>query len=118
MLQTKPKLFVKPTLEESLHLEDVEAISNVLKERHSSHELVAQALDSRGFRVSNSLVMQILKRFSNDWVPAFGFFIWAKTQTPYVHSPEVYNLMVDILGKSKEFDLMWDLVKEMKGLEG
>ncbi|CAJ2650930.1 unnamed protein product [Trifolium pratense] len=118
MLQTKPKLFVKPTLEESLHLEDVEAISNVLKERYSSHQLVAQALDSRGFKVSNSLVMQILKRFSNDWVPAFGFFSWAKTQTPYVHSPEVYNLMVDILGKSKEFDLMWDLVKEMKGLEG
>jgi pentatricopeptide repeat protein len=124
MLQTNPKLFVKPTLEENLHLEDVEAISNVLKKRYSSLSLhsviglIAQALDSRGFRVSNSLVMQILKRFSNDWVPAFGFFTWAKTQTPYVHSPEVYNLMVDILGKSKEFDLMWDLVKEMKGLEG
>jgi len=119
ILQTKPKLFAKPSLEESIHLEDVEKISTFLKEqRHSSHDNVAQSLDDCDFRVSNSLVMQILKRFGNDWVKAFGFFIWAKKQTPYAHSPEVYNLMVDILGKAKEFDLMWKLVKEMKGIEG
>ncbi|CAL5187357.1 unnamed protein product [Lathyrus oleraceus] len=118
MLETKPKLFEKPTLEESADLEYVEAISNVLKEHYSSPELVSQALDVHGFRVSNSLVTHILKRFNNDWVPAFGFFKWAKTQTPYVHSPEHYNFMVDILGKFKEFDLMWELVKEMSQIEG
>ena len=121
ILQTKPKLlFAKPS---SLEEKDVEKITTFLKEqrRHSSpsHHHVAQALHhSAGFPVSNTLVMQVLKRFGNDWVLSFAFFIWAKKQTPYVHSPELYNFMVDILGKAKEFDLMSNLVKEMKGFEG
>ncbi|KAJ1384368.1 Tetratricopeptide-like helical domain superfamily [Sesbania bispinosa] len=116
MLHPRPKL-VTQTSKENKH-EDVEAISTVLKEHYSSPELVAQALDGRGFQVSTSLVQQILKRFSYDWVQAFGFFKWAKAQTGYEHSPGLYNLMVDILGKSKKFDLVWELVEEMAQLEG
>ncbi|XP_061354637.1 pentatricopeptide repeat-containing protein At3g22670, mitochondrial [Gastrolobium bilobum] len=117
MLGDKPKL-VRQTFKGNKHCDDVEEISTVLKERHSSPEEVAQSLDGRGFQVSNSLVEQILKRFNNDWIPAFGFFKWAKAQTGYEHSPELYNLMVDILGKSKNFDLVWELVEEMSQLEG
>ncbi|XP_057450240.1 pentatricopeptide repeat-containing protein At3g22670, mitochondrial [Lotus japonicus] len=116
ILDAKPKL-VTPTFNENKH-DYVEAISTLLKEHHSSPELVAQALDGHGFQVSNSSVQQILKRFNNDWVPAFGFFTWAKTQTGYEHSPELYNLMIDILGKSKNFDLVWELVEEMAKHEG
>ncbi|XP_027361675.1 pentatricopeptide repeat-containing protein At3g22670, mitochondrial [Abrus precatorius] len=116
MLSAKP-IVVKQTFKEN-KVEDVESITVVLKKRFSSPELVAPALDGLGFKVSNSLVKQVLKRFSNDWVPAFGFFKWAKAQTGYQHSPELYNLMVDILGKSNNFDLMWELVEEMAQLEG
>lgn len=108
----KPKV-VTQTFDEN----DVEAISTVMKERCSSPEVVAQSLDLCRFQASSNLVRQILKRFSNDWVPAFTFFKWAKAQTGYRHSPELYNLMVDILGKSKEFGLMWELVEEMAQLE-
>jgi len=60
------------------------------------------------FNPSNTLVMHILNRFGNHW-----FFPLGKR-----HSPQVYNLMVDILGKAKKFDLRSKLVKEMKGFEG
>ncbi|KAF7806879.1 pentatricopeptide repeat-containing protein [Senna tora] len=93
-------------------------ISRVLKERYASPEEVAEALDGCGFLVSHSLVEKILKRFGNDWVSALGFFSWAKSQTGYVHSPELYELMVDILGKLKKFHLMWDLIEEMDRIEG
>ncbi|XLR65069.1 hypothetical protein HN51_007569 [Arachis hypogaea] len=56
------------------------------------------------------------ERFSNDWVSAFGFFTWAK-QTGYEHSPQLYIFMVDILAKSKNVDLMWELVEEMAHLQ-
>ncbi|KAJ7980002.1 Pentatricopeptide repeat-containing protein [Quillaja saponaria] len=97
---------------------DVEAISKVLKKRYPSPQNVAQTLDGCGFHVSISLVEQVLKRFSNDWVPALGVFNWAKAQTGYKHSPELYNLIVDISGKSRKFSLMWELVEEMDQLEG
>ena len=116
ILTSKPKLPAQPSKQNSL--DHVDAVSTLLKQRYSSPELVGEALNRRGFQPSSDLVSQVLKRFSNDWVSALGFFKWAKAQTGYRHSPEVYNLMVDILGKCRTFDSMWDLVKEMSQLEG
>lgn len=116
VLDLNPKKLLTQTFKENKH-DNVEAISTVLKQRYPSTDEVAQALDGRGFQVSNDLVKQILKRFSHDLIPAFGFFKWAKSQTGYVHSPELYNLMVDILGKSRRYDLMWELMEEMAQLE-
>ncbi|KAK7308859.1 hypothetical protein RJT34_05147 [Clitoria ternatea] len=116
MLSTKPK--PKRPTQSSFKLLDVDAITALLNGRFSSPDLIPPALDGHGFRVSNDLVEQVLNRFSNDFVPALGFFTWAKSQTGYEHSPQLYNLMVDILGKSGSFDRMWGLVEEMKQLEG
>ncbi|KAM7529591.1 hypothetical protein LguiB_033001 [Lonicera macranthoides] len=58
----------------------------------------------------------MLKRFSKEGIPAFGFFKWAKLQTGFKHSPDSYNLMVDSLGKSRKFALMWEIVEEMHKL--
>ncbi|XP_057756889.1 pentatricopeptide repeat-containing protein At3g22670, mitochondrial [Arachis stenosperma] len=117
LLHPTPKFVITPTSQPN-NLEEVEAITTLLKEKHPSPEKVAQALAQlSGFKVSKGLVEQILKRFSNDWVSAFGFFSWAKVQTGYEHSPQLYNFMVDILAKSKNFDLMWELVEEMAHLQ-
>lgn len=97
---------------------DLDAVSKILKNMYSSPDDVVLAFDGFDLNLSNSLVKRILKRFSNDWVPAFGFFNWAKVQTGYMHSPEIYNLMIDILGKSKNFELVWELVEEMYQLGG
>lgn len=103
---------------ESKEENDVTAISRVLKEPYPSPEKVTESLEKYDFLASQNLVQKILNRFSNDWIRALGFFIWAKTKTAYVHSPELYNFMIDILGKAKKFDLVWNLVEEMHRLEG
>ncbi|XP_022979545.1 pentatricopeptide repeat-containing protein At3g22670, mitochondrial [Cucurbita maxima] len=95
---------------------EIDKISMMLKNRYPSPENVAETLNGRAYRVSNTLVAQLLKRFGNDWIPAYGVFKWAKDQTPYRHSPESYNSMVDILGRAKKFRLMWELVDEMSHL--
>ncbi|KAK9289258.1 hypothetical protein L1049_017734 [Liquidambar formosana] len=97
---------------------DVEKISKILKTRYPSADAAAEAINGCGVSVSESLVEQLLKRFSNDWIPAFGVFMWAKAQTGFRHSVDSCNLMVDILGKSKKFNLMWELVEEMDQLGG
>lgn len=97
---------------------DVDKISRILKDQFESTGSVVGALNGCCVNVSKSLVDQVLKRFSNNWIPAFGFFKWAKMQIGYKHSPDSYNLMVDILGKSKMFDLMWEIVEEMDQLGG
>lgn len=97
---------------------DVNEISCVLRSRFQSPEAVIRALDACNVDVSEEFVDKILKRFVNDWVPAFGFFKWATLRKGYKSSAESYDTMVDILGKSKQFDIMWVLVEEMVQIAG
>nr|UPT49666.1 pentatricopeptide repeat protein AaPPR1113 [Agave angustifolia] len=97
---------------------DVDEVSNILKANLMSPGVVVKALDNCSVKVSKDLVDKILKRFSNDWIPAFGFFLWTDAQIGYKHSPETCDMMVDILGKSKKFDLMWGLLEEMSQAGG
>ncbi|PRQ35981.1 putative tetratricopeptide-like helical domain-containing protein [Rosa chinensis] len=103
----------KPPKLSTSDTDDLESISRILKIRYPSPENAAESLERYNFELSNGLVQRVLMRFSNDWVPALGFFIWAKRRTGYRHLPEAYNSMVDVLGKSKNFELMWDFVEEM-----
>ncbi|CAB4261559.1 unnamed protein product [Prunus armeniaca] len=113
-----PRKAVKRPLSETADTDDIDKVCRILKNGYPSWKNAAQALDGCVLDLSNSLVERVLRRFSNEWVPAFGFFIWAKAQTGYRHPPEAYNSMVDILGKSENFELMWEMVEEMVQIGG
>ncbi|CAA7015396.1 unnamed protein product [Microthlaspi erraticum] len=97
--------------------EDIDRVCEFLNKKDSSHEDVVKELSGCDVVVSESLVLQVLRRFSNGWNQAYGFFMWANSQTGYVHSSQAYNAMVDVLGKCRNFELMWRLVDEMKKTE-
>ncbi|KAH7844893.1 hypothetical protein Vadar_032745 [Vaccinium darrowii] len=95
---------------------DVDRISKILKCQFRSPDDVMQALKGCSVNVSDSLVGQILKRFSYDWIPALGFFKWATSLMGFKFSADLYNSLVDILGKCRKFDIMWEVVEEMDQL--
>lgn len=97
---------------------DIDKVSVILKNLFKSPDSVVKALYGCDVDVSNGLVEQVLRRFSWDWIPAFGFFNWAETHKGTTHSAHLYNLMVDNLGKTRKFDIMWDFLGEMKNMEG
>ncbi|KAM7278815.1 hypothetical protein ACFE04_005949 [Oxalis oulophora] len=103
--------------EENVHVTAIDKITEILKKRYDSWRDVVHALNGHPLTPSNTLISELLLRFGNVWVPAFGVFTWAKNQTGYVHTLELYNKMVDILGKYKKFDLMWGLVNEMNKVD-
>lgn len=98
---------------------DINRLAEVLKGLSESPNAVCCALaEYNHIKLSESLVEKVLLRFRNDWIPALGFFNWAKDQSGYKHTEKCYNMMVDILGLSRNFELMWDLVEEMHKLGG
>ena len=97
-------------------IEDIDKVSDFLNKKEASHEEILNALSKCDVVVSETLLLQVLRRFSNGWNQAYAFFTWAKSQTGYTHSPHAYNSMVDVLGKCRNFDLMWALVDEMSEL--
>ncbi|KAG2321441.1 hypothetical protein Bca52824_014654 [Brassica carinata] len=97
-------------------IEDIDKVSDFLNKKEASHEDIVKALSECDVVVSETLVLQVLRRFSNGWNQAYAFFTWAKSRTGYRHSSHAYNAMVDVLGKCRNFDLMWALVDEMSEL--
>ncbi|KAL7081120.1 hypothetical protein ACP275_14G019700 [Erythranthe tilingii] len=97
---------------------DLDKISKVLKNQFDSPDSAVKALEGFDVDMCESLVEQVLRRFSCEWIQALGFFKWAESQKGIKHSPDMYNLMVDNLGKMKKFEIMWGLVEQMKEMEG
>ncbi|CAK7327094.1 unnamed protein product [Dovyalis caffra] len=115
-LETDRKV-TRPLLFES-EVSNVDKLGEILKKPYLSEDAVVKALNESRIDATNELVSQILMRFNNHWVSAYGVFIWANNQTGYVHTPELYDSMIDILGKFNKFSIMWKLVEQMKGLDG
>ncbi|XP_020519884.1 pentatricopeptide repeat-containing protein At3g04130, mitochondrial isoform X2 [Amborella trichopoda] len=98
--------------------EDTDKIGSLLENLRDSPEDLWRALDNCGVKVSETLVNKVLRRYNDDWISALNFFRWASKQVGFVNSTETYDMMVDILGKMKQFDKMWDIVEEMRKIGG
>lgn len=81
--------------------------------RDPRHDIVS-ALSPFSSSVSPDLVDQVLKRCKNLGFAAHRFFLWADQLPSFVHSNDSYFILIDILGSSKQFPLIWDFLLEIK----
>ncbi|KAL1552661.1 pentatricopeptide repeat-containing protein, mitochondrial [Salvia divinorum] len=75
------------------------------------HEVEGRLASSQ-INPEHEFVQQVLKHSYNSPSAAAKFFRWAGFVQR--HTPYSWNLMVDLLGKNKLFDPMWDAVRSMK----
>jgi len=87
-------------------------VSNILK--NPPRMGVENALNELRLGVSNQFVEDVLKLSYGAGMEAVKFFRWAGLKLTRKHSPLAWNLLVDLLGKEKLFDAMWDCIKVMK----
>lgn len=74
-----------------------------------SHDQVCNSLP-----ISDRVVAIILDRYKDDWKSALGIFRWVRSLPQYKPSQNLYDIMIDILGKAKAFDRMKELLEEMR----
>ncbi|GAB4857969.1 hypothetical protein Ancab_015874 [Ancistrocladus abbreviatus] len=73
---------------------------------------VESALSATGIRPYPEVVEEVLKLLYGTPQAAVKFFRWAGlAQKPSVYA---WNLMVDLLGKNRMFEPMWDAIRSMK----
>jgi pentatricopeptide repeat protein len=87
-------------------------VSNILKKPPRMG--VENALNELGLGVSIQFVEDVLKLSYGAGMEAMKFFRWSGLKLSRKHSPLAWNLLVDLLGKEKLFDAMWDCIKVMK----
>ncbi|KAL2462721.1 Pentatricopeptide repeat-containing protein [Forsythia ovata] len=112
-LSIQPQQFLKDS--SSHHL--VNDISRVLSDYRSPHHDLDSALTPFISEINANLVEQVLKRCKNLGFSAHRFFIWAQKIPGFQHSKEAHHILVDILGSSRQFPLLWDFLVEMKRAE-
>ncbi|TKY47410.1 Pentatricopeptide repeat-containing protein mitochondrial [Spatholobus suberectus] len=79
----------------------------------TSAAAVEQSLQDAGIRVAPGDVEQVLKLSYGFPGQAVKFFRWSGRHLNDNHTPYSWNLVVDLLGKNRFFDAMWDAIKSM-----
>jgi len=87
-------------------------VSNILK--NPPRMGVENALNELRLGVSVQFVEDVLKLSYGAGIDAIKFFRWTGLKLGRKHSPLAFNLLVDLLGKEKLFEAMWDCIKVMK----
>ncbi|KAK3154560.1 hypothetical protein QOZ80_2BG0192130 [Eleusine coracana subsp. coracana] len=95
--------------------------SALFKARKGSVEDLVRSLGAECSEIwlTSSVADSLMGRFGDDWKSALGFFQWAQSRgVGYAHTPYACNRMIDLLGKMRQIDRMWDLLSDMhcKGL--
>ncbi|XP_050286440.1 pentatricopeptide repeat-containing protein At1g52640, mitochondrial [Quercus robur] len=92
----------------------VNEISRILSDHRNPHNDLELSLNTFSNQISTNMVEQVLKRCKNLGFSAHRFFLWAKRIPGFEHSVISYQILVDILGSSKQFAILWDFLIEMR----
>ncbi|KAL9238601.1 hypothetical protein vseg_012999 [Gypsophila vaccaria] len=111
------RFFSSPPPSSTLPPQVISEISRILSDFRGPHHDIEQALTPFASKVSTDLVQQVLKRSKNLGFSAHRFFIWAQTHPGFEPDIESYKILVNVLGCSKQFPLIWDLLSEVKQCE-
>ncbi|KAJ4967687.1 hypothetical protein NE237_014388 [Protea cynaroides] len=96
--------------------DDVDSIFGIISSASSSQNL-KQSLKASGILLSNDLIDRVLKRvrFSHgNPLQALEFFNYIGKKRGFFHTPFSYDTMLYILGRSRKFDKVWELLIEMR----
>ncbi|GMI71195.1 hypothetical protein like AT3G49730 [Hibiscus trionum] len=102
-----------PKLEPS---NEADNLSQILLTHHNPFHSMESSLQIHGVSLSPFLLHQTLLRLQHSSKIALSFFLFSKSlpppPSPFI-STTSYNLVIDILGKVRQFDVVWQLILEI-----
>ncbi|GAB2282204.1 hypothetical protein Dimus_016754 [Dionaea muscipula] len=94
--------------------EEVERVCKVIEELFALDRNMEAVLDDSGINLTHDLVVDVLQRFKHARKPALRFFYWAgQRRQGFSHDSTTYNVMMRILGKTRQFETMVSMLDEM-----
>ncbi|KAL4569483.1 hypothetical protein LXL04_025121 [Taraxacum kok-saghyz] len=82
------------------------------QQQDSPESRLHTSLSRCDFQLTHEFFLQICNKFPYSWKPVYKFHKFSQTQT-FNHTPVTLNKMLDVVGKARNIDLLWDLIHEM-----
>ncbi|KAL2233511.1 putative pentatricopeptide repeat-containing protein At1g26500 [Sesamum indicum] len=71
------------------------------------------SLSKTPFHLSHEFFLQVCNKFPYSWRPVYRFHKFSLSQQNFTHTSTTFNKTLDIVGKSRNIDLFWDLCHEI-----
>ncbi|XP_004237056.1 putative pentatricopeptide repeat-containing protein At1g26500 [Solanum lycopersicum] len=89
-------------------------VSTILyQQQYSSDQKLHNNLSKTPFDLTHEFFLQICNKFQYSWRPVYRFYQFTKTQPHFNHTPVTFNKMLDVIGKSRNIDLFWEVIQEI-----
>nr|XP_043639712.1 putative pentatricopeptide repeat-containing protein At1g26500 [Erigeron canadensis] len=87
-------------------------VSTILYQQQDSPESrLHKSLSNCNFHLTHEFFLQICNKFPYSWKPIYKFHKFTQTQN-FNHTPITINKMLDVVGKARNIDILWELTKE------
>ncbi|GAB2280198.1 hypothetical protein Dimus_014840 [Dionaea muscipula] len=84
------------------------------QQQHDSGPKLRTHLQNTQFRLTHEFFLQVCNKFPLSWRPVYCFYEFTLTRSPeFTHSHITLNKMLDVIGKSRNIDLLWELLHDM-----
>ncbi|KAK6116427.1 hypothetical protein DH2020_049889 [Rehmannia glutinosa] len=70
------------------------------------------SLTKTQFNLNQEFFLQVCNKFPYSWRPIYRFHLFSLSQPHFTHTSTTFNKILDIVGKSRNIDLFWDLCRE------
>ncbi|TKY69591.1 putative pentatricopeptide repeat-containing protein [Spatholobus suberectus] len=83
------------------------------QQQNSPESRLTSKLASCEFQLTHEFFLQVCNKFPCSWRPVYHFFLYTQSHPHFRHTTVSFNKMLDVIGKSRNIDLFWELLNDM-----
>ncbi|KAL7187532.1 hypothetical protein ACSBR1_037586 [Camellia fascicularis] len=110
-LSVTGKSLIRPKPDSNFDCNDFTTICDLLTNPSSlPGPTLEAALDRTGIELDPSLLQQIFDRFGSSPKLMLSLFLWSERQPGYRSSVDIFNAMIKVFARAREFESAWCLI--------
>ncbi|KAL3032928.1 hypothetical protein AAZX31_02G110200 [Glycine max] len=86
---------------------------HISPQQNSPEPRLTSKLASSEFQLTHEFFLNVCNKFPYSWRPVYRFFLYTQSKPHFTHTIVSFNKMLDVIGKSRNIDLFWDLLNDM-----
>ncbi|KAL2940791.1 hypothetical protein RDABS01_029141 [Bienertia sinuspersici] len=86
------------------------------QQQDASYSKLQTNLLKTHFSLNHEFFLQVCNKFPLSWRPVYRFYQFTLACPEFTHTPVTFNKMLDVIGKSRNIDLFWELLQEVAKL--